>query len=248
MGLCSAIPHVPPLPLGRRQMTFQCPPLTQAGRPMGTCSIPSRETVMPPAPGDCETPKPKRPPRHPPQKPAAGGTSTPLPPSPGPSQIGSPPGKACLLPQCGQFCLEPSLYSKARPRARDPAKRAQSTVTNWGGRTPHPKKAEEGHGGPTRVYGVGTEGPVGRVAHEAEDMQGACPDPLHRASPSSSRRPCHSNQSQTSRPPGNECSGTLGSEGCNLDIAHNNPSLGRNGTLGGGKHLVGLSDHLKGPS
>lgn len=164
---------------------------------------------MPSAPGASERPKPKWLPSYPPQGPA--GSACPPPPSLPRAKPGkhiakkSPP--ASLVPPI--LLRAESSQQSQRPRSRDPTKPAQSTAVTTCKVKPLTPRHRRGtcqanKGG----YGVGTEGLMGRVAYEAEEVQGACPGPLHRASP---HRPAS--------PPGNERLGTLDNEGCNLYIS-----------------------------
>lgn len=60
----------PAPPSGKKAADIPVPTLMQARRPVGTCSLGSRETFMPPAPGASERPTPRWPPRYLPQRPA----------------------------------------------------------------------------------------------------------------------------------------------------------------------------------
>lgn len=73
--------------------------------------------------------------------------------------------------------------------------------------------AEEVHGRLTRGYGVGTEGLVGRAAHETEDDQGACLALCAEQGPGAARYLVIQISHRPASPPGNEHSGTLSREG-----------------------------------
>ena len=164
---------------------------------------------MPSAPGASEMPKSMQLPSHLPQRSAGSDMRTPCPPSPGPSQVKTPPGKAHSLLLCCQFCPEPSLHSKVKgsgPGMLPSELRAEKT-------------AEEVHARPkTEALELALEGQWRRAAREAEEVQGACPGPLHRACPCRSQVPVIQTSHRPASLPGNERSGTLGSEGCNLYI------------------------------
>lgn len=98
----------------------------------------------------------------------------------------SPP--ASLVPPI-LFRAESSQQSQ-RPRSRDPTKPAQSTAVTTCKVKPLTPRHRRGtcqanKGG----YGIGTEGLMRRAAYEAEEVQGACPGPLHRASPPQTCQP-----------------------------------------------------------
>lgn len=108
--------------------------------------------------------------------------------------------------------------------------------------------AEEIRGRPTRGYGVGTEGPVGKVAPEAEADHGAylalgaeqLPAAVGCLVVQISHRPAS--------PPERSGQGHWAAKAEIHTLAQNNHSPGRNDTLEGGKHLAGPSDHLTHPS
>lgn len=134
---------------------------------------------------------------------------------PPPSLPRAKPGKHAAKKRLSAPLVPPILLraessqQSQRPRSRDPTKPAQSTAVTTCKVKPLTPRHRRGtcqanKGG----YGVGTAGLRGRAACEAEEVQGACPGPLHRASP-------HGPAS----PPGNEQLETLDNEGCNLYIS-----------------------------